>query len=216
MPSVHSKIVDMSLADDAADEEHGDSVKKLRIGSSTNSNYKSGMKKIMEYFQTSPKWKGFVIADVENPSAKFPFTLDIPVPLASLKACFGYYATKPISKARKRGHRGGKRTRKQATRKKRINEDTNSGAEDSDGSSGSDEDDATADARRERVGNRARSTRPSDIRRYANSEDNYEDSVAEEELSDGEEVPFNEEEFSHLKNIDKATISFSGLAGYYK
>ena len=44
MPSVNCKCLDLSqLTDDDADEEHGDSVKKLRIGSNTNTNYKSGM-----------------------------------------------------------------------------------------------------------------------------------------------------------------------------
>ena len=39
-------------ADDEADEEYGNCVKKMRIGSNTNTNYRSRLKKIIEYFSS--------------------------------------------------------------------------------------------------------------------------------------------------------------------
>lgn len=54
------KVVDLSAQDDGKDEESGLIVNSMRIGAATNDNYKSGMKKIIEYYQQSPKWNCYV------------------------------------------------------------------------------------------------------------------------------------------------------------
>jgi hypothetical protein len=210
----HVTVVEMSTADDDADEEYGNCVKKMRIGSNTNTNYRSGLKKIIEYFQNSPKWKSLVIPDEDN-TIKFPYTLDIPVPLASLKACFGFYATKPMQKPRKRGkqkRKRGKQVRgkKKASRVVCIIDGSNS--QDSE-RSGSDSDNDSEDSNDDSASNDRRNA----IERYRNS--------GESVFSDNEVVPsFNDEmilnekddEFQDLKNMDQPTISFSGLSGYHR
>jgi hypothetical protein len=79
----------VDLAADA-DEASGEIVKNMRIGQSTISNYRSGMKQIIQYLQKQERWKHLVKRDVDNPGLKFPFVLDIPVPLAALKSAFGF------------------------------------------------------------------------------------------------------------------------------
>ena len=189
-------VVDIS-ADDDADEECGDTVKEMRIGSNTNVNYKSGLKKIIEYFQHSVKWKHLVILDVHNPDMKFPYTLDIPVPLASLKACFGFYATNPMQKTRKRAKK---------TKLVVCDGDRND--------IGSEKD---SDIARES----AITLRQNSIQRFANSTDTTIPTTVNDEVSLSsvdDDIVLNDKDdgFQHLKNIDKATISFSGLSGYHR
>ena len=71
--------VDLSAQDDEEDGESGLLVRSLRIGASTQTNYRSGMKKIVEYYQKSTAWNCFVLPDNEHLSSNFPFKLKIPV-----------------------------------------------------------------------------------------------------------------------------------------
>jgi hypothetical protein len=193
--------VDLSSDDDDeddVDEEYGHTVKKMRTGKQTNSNYKSGMKKIMEYFLNHKKYKSYVLPDEENPNTKFPFYLKIPVPLASLVACFGYYASKPVAKGRKRS-----RMRRKAKQKNKPllieNGEEPLSTLVHDGGEGSQD----FDSRAQNIG------------RYADSDDIIPQPEHAEDTNELVTID-TDESFKNVRNMDKASISWSGMSGYYK
>ena len=216
--SESSCFIDMSGSpDDERDEANGNVVKSMRIGSGTTTNYKSGMKQIMQYFLQT-KWKDYVLRDDDSSHPKFPYYLKLPLPLSAVKACFGYFATLAKSKERKRtkkGAKGGKkaeakRRKKTGAKKKGV---VLSVEDDDDEGEGRDDNECETDPDEEE-GEGVFEERANRIRRYEESDE----IVSEVTLNLDTALTENDftEKFRLLPNMDKPTISYSGMSGYHR